>query len=161
LDGVINTDPDFNTYIGLPSVDGIQEFKVQTGVYSAEFGHEASQVNVLTKSGSNTYHGAVYEFIRNNVTDAYGYHFPSNQFAATKSPFKWNNFGFELDGAIRIPKLYNGRDKFFFMVDDEWRHIRQNGTGSALVPTPAIAAGNFQGYTTAAGTPVTIYDPAT
>jgi len=81
LDGVNNTDPDFNTYVGLPSIDGIQEFKVQTGVYSAEFGHEASQVNVLTKSGSNTYHGAAYDYIRNNTTDALPYHFPSNQFA--------------------------------------------------------------------------------
>jgi hypothetical protein len=161
LDGVNNTDPDFNTYLGLPSVDGIQEFKVQTGVYSAEFGHEASQVNVVSKSGSNTYHGSVYDFIRNNVADANPYAFPYNGTPGKIFPFKWNDFGFELDGAIRIPKLYNGKDKFFFMVDDEWRHIRSNGQGSATVPSPAIAAGNFQGFTDAAGAPVTIYDPAT
>ena len=67
----------------------------------------------------------------------------------------------KLDGAIRIPKLYDGRDKFFFMVDDEWRKIRQINLGSATLPSPAIAGGNFQGFTTAAGAPVTIYDPAT
>ena len=58
LDGVNNTDPNFNTYVVLPSIDAIQEFKVQTGVYPAEFGHEATQINVLTKSGGNSYHGA-------------------------------------------------------------------------------------------------------
>jgi Carboxypeptidase regulatory-like domain len=161
LDGVNNTDPDFNTYIGLPSVDGIQEFKVQTGVYSAEFGHEASQINVVSKAGSNTYHGSIYDFIRNNVADANPYAFPYNGTPGKIFPYKWNDFGFELDGAIRIPKLYNGKDKFFFMVDDEWRHVRSIGQGSATVPSPAIADGNFQGFTTAAGAPVVIYDPAT
>lgn len=162
LDGVNNTDPDFNTYVGLPSIDGIQEFKVQTGVYSAEYGHEASQVNVLSKSGTNTYHGSLYEYIRNNYVDAKPYFFPYQTSPPASFPFKWNDFGFELDGPIRIPKIYNGRDKFFFMVDDEWRHIRQNGQGQAVVPTAAMVAGNFQGYTytDASGVhPITIYDP--
>jgi hypothetical protein len=61
LDGVSNTDPDFNSYIILPSIDAIQEFKVQTGIYPAEFGHEATQINVLTKSGGNAYHGAAWQ----------------------------------------------------------------------------------------------------
>jgi hypothetical protein len=64
LDGVSNTDPNFSTYVTQPSIDAIQEFKVQTGVYPAEFGHEATQVNVLTKSGGNSYHGALFEFVR-------------------------------------------------------------------------------------------------
>jgi hypothetical protein len=160
LDGISNTDPDFNTYVGLPSLDGIQEFKVQTGVYPAEFGHEATQVNVVSKSGTNTYHGSMYDFIRNNIADAANYHFP-NTSAAKIYPFKWNDYGFELDGPIRIPHIYNGRDKFFFMVDDEWRKQRYIGLGNATVPSPAIAGGNFQGFTTAAGAAVTIYDPAT
>ncbi len=161
LDGVNNTDPDFVTYVGLPSLDGIQEFKVQTGVYPAEFGHEATQVNVVSKSGTNTYHGSMYDFIRNNIADANPYWFPYNAAPAKVYPYKWNDYGFELDGAIRIPKLYNGRDKFFFMVDDEWRKIRTIGQGSATVPSPAIASGDFSAFTTAAGVPVTIYDPAT
>jgi hypothetical protein len=87
LDGVVNTDPNFNTYIVLPSIDALQEFKVQTGVYPAEFGHEATQINVLTKSGGNNYHGSLFEFVRNNDFDALPY-----QFTATRpgvSPFKW------------------------------------------------------------------------
>jgi hypothetical protein len=161
LDGLSNTDPDFNTYVGLPSLDGIQEFKVQTGVYSAEFGHEISQVNVVSKSGTNTYHGSMYDFIRNNIADANPYFFPYNTTPPAVFPFKWNDYGFELDGPIRIPKIYNGRDKFFFMVDDEWRAIRQINQGQAVVPTAAQAGGNFQGFTTTASGPVTIYDPAT
>ena len=93
LDGVINTDPDFNTYVTLPSIDAIQEFKVQTGVYPAEFGHEATQINVLTKSGGNVYHGALFEFIRNDVFDAVPYAFGTVH--PDKSPFKWNDYGFD------------------------------------------------------------------
>lgn len=168
LDGVNNTDPDFNTYVGLPSLDGIQEFKVQTGIYPAEFGHEASQVNVVSKSGTNTYHGSMYDFIRNNIADANPYWFPYNPAPLKVYPFKWNDYGFELDGRIWIPKVYNGKDKFFFMVDDEWRKIRQTNQGTAFVPTSAIAGGNFQGYTftqlvggTPTQVPVIIYDPST
>ena len=161
LDGVNNTDPDFNTYVGLPSLDGIQEFKVQTGVYPAEFGHEASQVNVVSKSGTNAFHGSMYDFIRNNIADANPYYFPYNSAPIKVFPYKWNDYGFEADGPIWIPKVYNGRDRFFFMVDDEWRKVRATNQSSATLPTLAEEGGNFQGFTTAAGTPVTIYDPAT
>ena len=173
LDGIVNTDPDFNTYIAQPSMDGIQEMKVQTGVYSAEYGHEASQINVMSKSGTNTFHGSMYEFIRNNYVDAQGYWFPQRHQPGTVqiiNPFKYNDFGFELDGPIWVPKVYNGRDKFFFMVDDEWYRSRSsNKNASSVVPTPQMAAGNFQGYSynwedtsgVIHSQPVTIYDPTT
>src|SRR5207253_4627046 len=103
LDGVNNTDPNFNTYVALPSIDAIQEFKVQTGVYPAEFGHQSTQINVLTKSGGNAYHGSLFEFLRNDALDAQPYAFTSVHPA--KSPFKWNDYGFELDGPVRVPRL--------------------------------------------------------
>ncbi|MBW8747953.1 MAG: carboxypeptidase regulatory-like domain-containing protein, partial [Acidobacteria bacterium] len=155
LDGILNTDPDFNTYIALPSIDGIQEFKTQTGVYSAEYGHQASQVNVVSKSGTNAFHGSAYEFIRNNYVDALPYYFTYNPTAPTVNPFKWNDYGFVFDGPVRIPKVFNGKDKFFFMVDDEWRRIRSNGTATATVPTAVQQNGDFSTYATR------IYDPAT
>ena len=140
LDGVNNTDPNFNSYVALPSIDAIQEFKVQTGVYPAEFGHESSQVNVLTKSGGNSYHGALFEFLRNDVMDAKQYQFTS---VKPKNPFKWNDYGFELDGPVRIPGLFNGRDKLFFMSNYEAFRVRQTSLGTYSVPTPKMFAGDF------------------
>ena len=90
LDGVDNTDVNFNTYIFLPSVDALEEFKVQTGVYSAEFGRGASQVNVVTKSGTNNLHGTIFEFHRDDALDARPYPFTAAQSAAPKAPFKWD-----------------------------------------------------------------------
>jgi hypothetical protein len=153
LDGVVNTDPNFNTYVVLPSIDALQEFKVQTGVYPAEFGHEATQINVLTKSGGNAYHGSLFEFVRNNDFDALPF-----QFTATKpgvSPFKWNDYGFELDGPIVIPKLFNGRNKLFFMANDEWLVQRQSFQTVYSVPTAAMFGGDFSKLGTI------IYDPTT
>jgi len=153
LDGVVNTDPNFNTYIVLPSIDALQEFKVQTGVYPAEFGHEATQINVLTKSGGNAWHGSLFEFVRNNAFDALPY-----QFTATKpgvSPFKWNDYGYEIDGPVVIPKLFNGRNKLFFMSNYEWLRQRQTQQSVYNVPTPQMFQGNFSQLAN------TIYDPAT
>jgi hypothetical protein len=152
LDGVNNTDPDFNTYVALPSIDAIQEFKVQTGVYPAEFGHEATQINVLTKSGGNVYHGALFDFVRNDVFDAIPYAFTTVH--PSKSPFKWNDYGFEIDGPVRIPKLFNGKNKLFFMANDEWKQQRQNAQGTYSLPQPAMFTGNETGL-------ATIYQPLT
>ena len=152
LDGVNNTDVDFNTYMVLPSIDAIQEFKVQTGVYPAEFGHGATQINVLTKSGGNVYHGALFEFLRNDAMDANSsYAFTANR--PIKSPFKWNDFGFEIDGPVVIPKLFNGRNKLFFMANDEWLLQRQSQQAIYSVPTAAMQQGNFSAW------PTTIYQP--
>jgi hypothetical protein len=153
LDGVTNTDPDFNTYVVLPSIDAIQEFKVQTGVYPAEFGHQASQINVLTKSGGNLYHGALFDFVRNDVFDSIPYAFTSNH--PKKSPFKWNDYGFEIDGPVRIPKLFNGKNRLFFMANDEWKTQRQNSQALYTLPTAAEEQGNLSALS------ATIYDPST
>jgi len=152
LDGVVNTDPDFNTYVVLPSIDAIQEFKVQTGVYPAEFGHGATQINVLTKSGGNLYHGSMFEFLRNDDMDA------NNAFAFTanrpaKSPFRWNDYGYELDGPVRIPHLFNGRNKLFFMSNYETLVQAQSQQAVYSLPTAAMQQGNFSAW------PTTIYQP--
>src|SRR6266567_4224400 len=153
LDGVTNTDPNFNTYVVLPSIDALQEFKVQTGVYPAEFGHQATQINVVTKSGGNQYHGALFEFLRNDKFDALPFSFTAKP--QTKQPFKWNDFGFVFDGPVRIPKLFNGKSKLFFMANYEAFRRRQNFQSLYSVPTAAMFTGDFSGLGT------TVYDPTT
>jgi hypothetical protein len=148
LDGVNNTDPNFNNYIALPSIDAIQEFKVQTGVYPAEYGHQSTQVNVVTKSGGNTFHGSIFEFLRDEKFDAKPYAFTSVRPA--KSPFKWNDFGFEVDGPV-------WRDKLFFMGNFEVLRRRQTTLSTFTVPSARMFTGDFSEILP--GT--VIYDPLT
>ncbi len=154
LDGVNNMDVNFNTYVALPSIDAIQEFKVQIGVYPAEYGHQSTQVNVLTKSGGNAYHGALFEFLRNDKLDAKQYQFTA---ARPKNPFKWNDYGFELDGPVRIPWLFNGRDRLFFMSNYEALRRRQSVLNTFTVPTAKMFAGDFSELLPS----TIIYDPNT
>ena len=141
LDGMNNTEVDFNTYLFLPSIDALQEFKVQTGVYSAEFGREIGQVNVSTKGGTNEYHGTVFEFLRNNALDALPFGFTTK--VPTSSPFKWNQFGFTLGGPIQIPKLFNGKNRLFFMANYEGFRLRNQTQGVYNAPSVAMRGGDF------------------
>ncbi len=141
LDGVENTDPNFNTFVVMPSIDALQEFKVQTGVYPAEFGRQTTQINVLTKSGTNQYHGTLFEFLRNDKMDANPYSFTSIR--TTKDPFKWNQYGFTLGGPVRIPKIFNGKDKLFFMGNYESYRKRGNTTGLYSLAPVAVQGGDF------------------
>lgn len=156
LDGVENTDPNFNTFVVLPSVDALQEFKVQTGIYPAEFGRGSSQVNISTKSGSNDYHGTAFEFLRNEKLDAKNYAFTAAR--PPKDPFKWNQFGFTLSGPVVIPKVFNGKNKLFFMSNYEWFRQRRNVQGIFNLPSSAMQGGNFAELPL--GT-AGIFDPAT
>ena len=141
LDGVENTDPNFNTFVVLPSVDALQEFKVQSGVYPAEFGRGATQINMSTKPGSNDYHGTLFYFLRNDKLDAKNYAFTTAR--PKKDPFKWNQFGFTLGGPISIPKLFNGKNRLFFMTNYEWFRQRRQVQSVNTLPTAAMQAGNF------------------
>ena len=151
LDGVENTDPNFNTFVVMPSIDALQEFKVQTGVYPAEFGRQTTQINVLTKSGTNQYHGTLFEFLRNDKMDAKPYSFTAIR--TTKDPFKWNQYGFTLGGPVRIPKIFNGKDKLFFMGNYESFRKRGNTTGLYSLAPAAVQGGDFSAIASR------IYDP--
>ena len=158
LDGITNTDVDFNTYIMLPSVDALQEFKVQSGIYPAEFGREAGQVNVSTKPGGNTFHGSAYEFLRNNKLDARSYDFLSSTRSATNpspvsTPYRQNQYGFTLGGPVRIPKIFNGKNRLFFMSNYEGFKSRTTTTSIATTMPQAMRDGDFSGV------PNTLLDP--
>jgi hypothetical protein len=156
LDGIENTDPNFNTYIVEPSVDALQEFKVQTGVYPAEFGRGTAQVNILTRGGSNDYHGTAYEFLRNEKLDAKNYAFTNAR--PPKDPFKLNQFGFTLAGPVSVPKLFNGRNRLFFMTNYEWFRQRRGVQAVFTLPSAAARSGDFSALPF--GTQG-IYDPST
>src|SRR3984893_12083170 len=151
LDGVNNTEGDFNTYLFLPSIDALQEFKVQTGIYSAEFGREVGQVNVSTKSGTNDYHGTLFEFLRNNALDARPFGFTTA--VPVSSPFKWNQYGFTLGGPVQIPKLFDGKNRLFFMANFEGFRLRNQTQSVYNVPSVAMRGGNFSEILP--GTPIT------
>src|SRR5258706_632780 len=160
LDGITNTDVDFNTYILLPSVGAIQEFKVQSGVYPAEFGREAGQVNVSTKPGTNTYHGTAFEFLRNNRLDARPDDFSSST-RSTPNPrprihhYRRNQYGFTLGGPVQIPKVVNGKNRLFFMSNFEGFKARTTTTSIATTMTEAMRAGDFSQIPTALQDPLT------
>ena len=145
LDGVENTDPNFNTFVVLPSIDALQEFKVQTGIYPAEFGRGATQINVSTKAGTNEYHGTLFSFVRNDRLDAKNYAFTSAR--PPKDPFKWNQFGFTVGGPVNIPKVFKGKDRLFFMANYEWFRQRRNVQAVSSVPSAAMQGGNFNELT--------------
>src|SRR5258706_5296677 len=159
LDGITNTDIDFNTYILLPSVEALQEFKVQSGIYPAEFGREAGQVNVSTKPGTNEYHGTVFEFLRNDALDARAYDFSSSTRSATNpsprsQPYRQNQYGFTLGGPVQIPKLFNGKNRLFFMSNFEGYRSRQATTAFATTMTAAMRSGDFSAIPTALQDPL-------
>ncbi len=148
LDGVNNNETFFKHYGIRPSIDAIQEFKIQTNITSAEYGEAAgANVNIAVKSGTNNYHGALFEFFRNNVLDA------RESFSARKQQFRWNQFGGTFGGPIR-------KDKTFFFGNYEGFRFRREGNSLTTVPTAAMMRGDFS--LNVNGTPAPrIYDPLT
>jgi Carboxypeptidase regulatory-like domain/TonB dependent receptor len=152
LDGVSNTDVSYNTYTFLPSIDAVQEFKIQTGVFPAEYGRGFDQVNISTISGTNALHGSLFEFVRNSSTDALSYCFSIP--CVPSALLHQNQFGFTVGGPVYIPKVFNGRNKLFFMANYEGFRFTQGQSYVGDVPTTAERAGDFAGL-------LPIYDPAT
>lgn len=139
LDGGDYNDPYFNLAPALPSPDALQEFTVLANSYSAEYGRNAGGViNAVTRSGTNQLHGALYEFLRNQVLDARPF------FSAARTPFRQNQFGGTLGGPIDLPRLYKGKDRTFFFMAYEGLRVRSSaGSSTTPVPTPAERTGDF------------------
>ena len=141
IDGTSNTDTALGTPAAILSVDAIQEFKVQTGTYSAEYGFSANQVNIVSKTGTNDLHGTAFWFGRNDAFDANTYF---NNLAGTKkNKLRQNQYGFVAGGPVWIPKLYNGRNKSFWLVNFEGRKTISGFQDFLILPTPDQLAGKF------------------
>jgi len=154
---LINPIGGFSVY---PSVDAVQEFKVQTNAYSAEFGRSGSGiVNVILKSGTNQVHGSAYEFLRNSALDSNT--FFNNRAKVSLPLFHRSQFGASMTGPVYIPKLYNGRNKTFFMFSYEGLRQGTESEVTATVPTALQAAGDFSQTFNSSGQLVQVYDPAT
>lgn len=137
VDGADNLDRGSNlTLLTFPSVDAIAEFKAFRGLYSAEFGRGATgQINVITRSGANKFHGSAYWFNRNDVYGANG--FFNNVRNIPRQPLRWNNYGYTVSGPIV-------RNKTFFFWSQEFRQVRTFATFNSLLPTAAMKRGEFE-----------------
>lgn len=134
VDGSRNIDTYNGNNMTMINLDAIAEVRIERNAYSSEYGRNAgAQINVITKSGTNEYHGSAFEFFRNDLLDA------RNFFASGKPERRYNNFGGTFGGPIK-------KDRFFFFLSNEYRRIIQStGTRTAIVPTAAQIAGNFSG----------------
>lgn len=144
-----------------PSVEALTEFTVDTNGFKAEYGHAGGGVmTFVAKSGTNQFHGSLYEFLRNNDFDAND--FFSNRAGKPRQIYKQNDFGATIGGPVWIPKIYNGHNKTFFFFSYEGFRNRNGATNAtATVPTPEMYSGDFSNWVTAAGVQIPIYDPKT
>ncbi len=146
LDGIDNNSnlPDLlneTNFVIQPPVDALQEFKVESNAYGAEFGRgNGAVINAVIKSGTNGLHGSLWEFLRNDKLDGRNYF--DDPTKATP-PYKQNQFGGTFGGPVVIPHFYDGRNRTFFFVDYEGLRIRQAQTQTALVPSQAERGGDF------------------
>ena len=153
LDGLPDTVGQFNQVGVIPSIDAVQEFKVQTNNFGAEFGRTGGGViNVSLKSGTNQFHGVAYDFLRNDAFDANNWF--NNRAGKSRPPFRFNEFGGNVGGPIL-------HDRTFFFLDYEGLQRNIGRTYLFTVPTLDMRQGDFSRLRDTAGNPLRIFDPLT
>jgi outer membrane receptor protein involved in Fe transport len=154
IDGINDFNPRDAGAQARPPLDALQEFKLQTSGFSAEYGRLAGGVVTMAlKSGGNQLHGSIFEFVRNDLFDA------RNFFDAGKSELRRNQFGATVTGPVEIPRLYHGEDRTFFMVS--WESLRQVSGASNLGVVPSLLErqGDFSQSFDATGQLTPLKDP--
>jgi hypothetical protein len=161
IDGIDDADYFFSVPINIPNELAVQEFKMENGMYGAEYGTGVAQVNVAIKSGQNRFHGAAYESLQANWMQ------PDNLYVKAQNeltgsntplstPYHQNQFGGTISGPLWIPHVYNGKNKtFFFLSYDEGLYSATNSASNVFSPTAAELNGDFSAW------PFPIYNPAT
>jgi hypothetical protein len=144
----------------VPNQDAVSEFRIQNSVYDAQYGRTSGgTVSLITKGGTNKYHGAVYWYNKNTVLTANT--FDQNRLGVTRSAYHQNEPGFELDGPLVIPRVYDGHNKTFIMYSYElWRDAIPYPQ-TQTVPQALATRGNFTTTLQSNGNPITVYDPYT
>ena len=137
MDGVDTTDHHQGGTLIQVSIDALQEFSIQQSEYSAEFRNAGGVLNGSTKSGTNEFHGVLFEFLRNDKLDG------RNFFALQRDVLKRNQFGGGIGGPLSIPKVYNGKNRTFFFINYEAMRQRAGQVFNSLVPSPAQKLGDF------------------
>ncbi|HKR28726.1 MAG TPA: TonB-dependent receptor, partial [Acidobacteriaceae bacterium] len=128
LDGINDNQAWYNTYAVPPIIDTIQEFKINSHNDAEYGGSLGGVVNISTKSGTNLYHGTAWEYVRSSTFDA-------RPFISAPASYHLNTFGGQMGGPVRIPWLYNGRDRTFFEIGFEGTHYSRAGSRNILIPT--------------------------
>jgi hypothetical protein len=147
IDGAETRDERYGGTFQFSSVESIQEFKVQENFVDAQYGQASAVVSAVTASGTNEFHGALYEFLRNDKLNSRNFFDGKNP-----PPFRMNQFGASIGGPVELPK-YNGKDKTFFFFNYEGQRQRQGSTTLNIVPTAAERTGDLSVISTP------IYDP--
>ncbi|MBL8216772.1 MAG: carboxypeptidase regulatory-like domain-containing protein, partial [Bryobacterales bacterium] len=159
LDGIPITDFS-NRAVIIPSLESVEEMKVQYSTYDSEMGRTGGGMfNTLLKSGGNTYHGSLFGYMRETGWLANTFFNNRNGRAITDQPFR--NYGGSFGGAVKIPKLYDGKNRTFFWLGFEGYRDTQAASREQYTPTEQERVGNFSASRNNAGGLLTIYDPLT
>lgn len=157
VDGINDESPrDASSQI-TPPLDSIQEFKMATSGYSAQYGRlSGSVINMVTRAGTNSYHGSLFDFVRNDLFDAPTFNFTTA--AIAKNKLRQNQFGGDFAGPITIPHIYSGHDRTFFQLSLESLRNVQGVDVYGIVPTTLERSGNFS--QSLSGSPYYFHNPS-
>lgn len=159
LDGISNVRGD-RTVIHIPTMETVQEFKVLTNTYDSQYGRTGGGiVSIVTKGGANQFHGNAFEYFQAEELNANQSEL--NRIGARKPPMNINTYGIQASGPVLIPKLFDGRNKLFWLVSYEAMRQRSADPGSLSVPLPEWRTGDFTTLLNAQGAQVGVFDPLT
>ena len=146
-----------------PPYEAVNEFRVNTSTFNAQYGIGQGAVTFSMASGTNDFHGDAFEILRNQLFDSAGF-FPT-RFSPSGTPEppinQQNNYGFTVGGPVWIPKVYNGKNRTFFHVSADWFRQNQAQNSIGTVPTAAMKSGDFSNFVDSSGNLIPIYDPTT
>ncbi len=159
LDGISDVQSS-RQVIGVPTIDSVEEFKVLTNTYDAQYGRTGGGIiTIVTKGGGNELHGNAFEYLQNDKLNANQSEL--NAAGTPRSPNHINMFGFRVGGPVFIPKVFNGKNRLFWSLSYEGERQRSADPGVATLPIDAWRKGDFSSLLNAQGQQVVIYDPTT